>query len=57
MAAKLREIGEELRTVLGGRSNLIDSILPPLVFIIADAIWGLRGAALGALAVEVAWTW
>jgi hypothetical protein len=53
MAAKLREVWEELRGVLGGRGNLVDSILPPLVFVVANAVWGLGAAAFGALAVAV----
>jgi hypothetical protein len=54
MRAKLREIGQELRTVLHGRSRLVDSILPPLVFALANALWGLGVAAGGALAVALA---
>lgn len=41
---KLREILEELRMVLAGRSNLLDSILPPLLFVLLNAIWGLQVA-------------
>jgi hypothetical protein len=51
--AKLREIGQELRTVRSGRSNLIDSILPPLVFVLANAIWQFSAAAWSALGVAL----
>ena len=56
MATKLREIGEELRTVLAGRSNLLDSIVPPLVFIVANAVWGFAVAAWSAVGVGLAFT-
>jgi hypothetical protein len=53
MTGKLKEIGEELRTVLAGRSNLLDSILPPLVFVIANAVWGFTVGALSALGLAL----
>lgn len=40
-----RELLDELRAVLGGR--LLDLALPPLVFLLANAVWGLP-AAMGA---------
>lgn len=51
MRAKLREILEELRLVLAGRTNLLDSILPPLVFLVANAWLGFEVAMWSALAV------
>ncbi|HSR29076.1 MAG TPA: DUF3159 domain-containing protein [Anaerolineae bacterium] len=51
--AKFREILEELRMVLTGRSNLIDSLLPPLFFVILNALWGMRVAAWASLALAV----
>jgi hypothetical protein len=54
MRAKLDEIGQELRTVLRGRSRLVDSIVPPLVFALANALWGLGPAAGIALFVALA---
>jgi hypothetical protein len=56
MGTRLREIGEELRTVLAGRSNLLDSIVPPLVFVVANAIWGFYVAAWSAVGVGLAFT-
>jgi len=39
-----QEIWEELKTVFSGRGNLFDSILPPLVFLIANSLWGSQTA-------------
>jgi hypothetical protein len=52
MKNRLREIGEELRTVLAGRSNLADTIVPPLVFAIANGLFGFDAALLSSLAVS-----
>ena len=46
---KLREIGEELRTVLAGRGNLADSILPPILFFAVNALAGFGPALWAAL--------
>ena len=52
---KLQELGEELSGVLSGRgSRLIDSFLPPAVFVIVNSIAGLRAALWGALGVALA---
>lgn len=45
-ANKSREILEELRSVVLGRSNLVDSILPPVLFLVVNALLGFE-AALG----------
>jgi hypothetical protein len=50
---KIREILEELRLVLAGRSNWVDSLLPPLLFVILNALWGLQIAAGASLALAV----
>ena len=42
---KWREIQEEFRAVLGGRGNLLDVAVPPLLFALANALWGLPVAA------------
>ena len=47
---KVREITEEFRTVVAGRSNIIDSIVPPLVFVVINALSGLQYAVAGSLA-------
>jgi hypothetical protein len=41
---KLSEIIEELCMVLSGRSNILDSILPPLFFVLLNVIWGVQVA-------------
>jgi hypothetical protein len=51
---KAREILEELRMVLAGRSGLIDSLLPPVLFVILNALWTWQVAAGAALALAVA---
>ena len=44
MKGKWRELGQELREVLGGRGSLVDAALPPLLFVIVNALWSLNGA-------------
>jgi predicted membrane protein len=51
---KLSEILEELRLVLAGRSNILDSILPPLLFVLLNAIWGMQVAIWASLGLAVA---
>ena len=48
---KIGELLEELRLVLAGRSNVLDSILPPLVFLIVNAFLGFEAAMWGSLVV------
>jgi hypothetical protein len=52
-ANKFRELVEEFRTVFSGRSNLADSIVPPVVFLIVNALLGFRYAMWGSLAVAL----
>lgn len=54
MTSKIQELGEELRTVLTGRGNLLDSILPPVLFVALNSLFTLQLAALGSLAVAAA---
>jgi len=49
MSAKIHELFEEFRTVVMGRSNLLDSILPPLLFVVANILWGLPAAMASSL--------
>lgn len=52
---KLQELGEELSGVLSGKgSRLIDSFLPPVVFLIVNSIAGLGAALWGAVGVSLA---
>lgn len=48
---KLYEVLDEFRTVVMGRSNLLDSLLPPLVFVAVNALLGFQAAMWGSLAV------
>ena len=50
---KLWELIEEFRTVFTGRSNLVDSILPPIIFLIANATLGFEYAMWGSLLVAL----
>jgi hypothetical protein len=51
---KAREILEELRMVLAGRSGIFDSLLPPILFVLLNAIWGMQVAIWASLALAVA---
>jgi hypothetical protein len=46
---KLHELVEEFRTVLSGRDNWIDSLLPPVLFVLLYAQAGANFAAVSAL--------
>jgi hypothetical protein len=49
----MREIAEELRTVVLGRGRWADTLLPPLVFLILNALLGFNAALGGSLAVAL----
>jgi hypothetical protein len=51
---KFRELVEEFRTVVVGRSNLVDSVVPPVVFVILSAALGFEYAMWGSLALAAA---
>lgn len=51
---RLREVTEEFRSVVVGRSNIIDAVLPPLVFLILNAFVRFELASYGSLAAAVA---
>jgi hypothetical protein len=53
---KLRELIEEFRSVVTGRGNLLDSIVPPLIFLIVNALLGFQAALWGSLIVGAAIT-
>jgi len=50
---KVQEILEELRMVLAGRSNWLDSLLPPLFFVLLNTIWGVQVAIWVSLGLAV----
>jgi hypothetical protein len=47
-------VTEEFRTVVVGRRNIIDAVLPPVVFLILNVLVGFEVASWGSLAVAVA---
>ncbi len=47
---KLGEILDELRLVLTGRANLLDSVLPPIIFLVLNALLGFSYAMWGSVA-------
>lgn len=49
--SKSRELIDEFRQVVLGRANLLDSILPPLLFVILNALLGFDYAMWGSLAL------
>jgi hypothetical protein len=54
--SRARELAGEFRAVFAGRSGLIDSVLPPLLFVTANALLGLGAAAWISLGVAAALT-
>jgi hypothetical protein len=46
---KIGELLEEFQLVFAGRSNLLDSILPPVIFLVVNALLGFDYAMWGAL--------
>lgn len=53
---KLRELSEEFRSVVAGRQKIVDSILPPLTFVIVNAIVGVDYALWSSLGMALAFT-
>jgi hypothetical protein len=49
IADKLAELVDEFRLVFTGRSNVVDSILPPLLFVLLNTLLGLEYAIGGSL--------
>ncbi len=47
--AKTTEIWQEFKAVFSGRGNLIDSILPPVLFVALNSLFGFQVALWGAL--------
>ncbi len=50
---RVRELTEEFRTVVVGRGNITDSIVPPLIFVVINALAGLEVAVAGSLALAL----
>ena len=51
--SKVRELAEEFRLVFTGRSNLMDSIVPPVIFLIGNVLSDFKVAMWGSLAVAL----
>jgi hypothetical protein len=50
--SKARELWQEFRSVLGTRA--LDALLPPMLFLVVNAIWGFRLGTLTALGAALA---
>lgn len=50
---RFREVADEFRTVVAGRSNIVDALLPPLVFLLLNATLGFVVASWGSLGVAL----
>lgn len=53
---KFEDVLDEFRSVVLGRHKILDSILPPLVFVLTNAFLGLEAAAIAALGVAISFT-
>lgn len=53
MSEKLTELIEEFRTIVLARSNLFDTVAPPVVFVIANIVAGFDAAMIVALALAL----
>ena len=47
------EVGAELRQLASGRVGIADGVLPPLLFVFVNSVWGLTPAALAGLATAL----
>jgi len=53
---KVRELGEQFRTVLAGRGKLLDLVLPPALFLLINALVDLQTAGWASLILAVGLT-
>ena len=53
MAAKFQELTEEFRTVFSGRSSLLDSVVPPIIFLAINTLAGFEYAMGGSLVIAL----
>jgi hypothetical protein len=49
-----REISGEFRDVVLGRGGVVDAVLPPVLFVIVQALWGFQAAMWSALGLALA---
>lgn len=52
-ASKLRELLDEFKTVIGGNTRIADVVLPPILFLAANRLWGLQWAIWSSLAIAL----
>jgi len=50
---KLQELWEEFQAVFAGRGNLVDTVIPPVLFVGLNALAGFSAALWGALGVSL----
>ena len=48
---RFHEVAEEFRTVVAGRSSIVDAVLPPVAFLLLNATLGFTVASWGSLGV------
>ena len=53
MINKMNELWQELRTVFSGRSNTLDTIIPPLLYVLVNMLAGPLPAVLSAVGLAV----
>lgn len=53
MKDKLRELVQEFRIIFAGRSHLADSVIPPIIFLIANPLLGFDYAVWGSLLISL----
>jgi hypothetical protein len=53
---KLQELYEEFRSVVSGKHKIVDSVLPPLTFVIVNTLVGVDYALWSSLGMAVAFT-
>lgn len=52
MKNKSHELLDELRTVFTGRNSFLDAILPPIIFLLINGLFGFQAAMWGALIIS-----
>jgi hypothetical protein len=53
---RLRELADEFRSVVLGQQNLLDTVIPTVVFLLVNALWGFTWAMWTSLVVAVTLT-
>ncbi|MBN1954137.1 MAG: DUF3159 domain-containing protein [Anaerolineae bacterium] len=53
MMDKFRQVADEFRTVVAGRGNLLDALIPPVLFLLLNALLGFQYAMWGSLGLAL----